>query len=265
MALGEYLMGSSRTARAAGGDCGRGRDLSLLREGVEIRLRVDQYSAADPQKAVLEPSFAAVPIEPPPAVLGCRVGDASRLRRGRVIDWNGSHALLRMRRLTMPPLPSIPRAVILSTSMSYERLVSKISPRGLKRVARKLGYSIYVDPMSDVLRCRRLPLVDAAGDVAARDSVMDEILRVLQAVERLGVWRKTRTRIRLHPVAARTALIGRGRGRPRAITDQESRMAMLRLANGARDREVAADLGVSRATLYRALHRVRGNTQEPIC
>ena len=164
---------------------------------------------------------------------------------------------LHARRLFLPPLPSIPRAVIYFISMSYELLVSKISPRGLKRVARKLGYSVYVDPRSDALRCRRLPIAEAVGDLAVHDSVMVEILRVLQAVERLGVWRKTRTRIRLRTA---TASARYGRGRPRAMTDSGARMAMLRLASGERDRDVAVDLGVSRATLYRALQRVRGGS-----
>lgn len=46
-------------------------------------------------------------------------------------------------------------------------------------------------------------------------------------------------------------------GRPRRLTDERARHAARRLADGETDTDVAADLRVSRATLYRAIRRVR--------
>lgn len=46
-------------------------------------------------------------------------------------------------------------------------------------------------------------------------------------------------------------------GRPRRLTDERARQAARRLADGETDTDVAADLRVSRATLYRAIRRVR--------
>jgi hypothetical protein len=154
--------------------------------------------------------------------------------------------------------------------MSYPNSVLKLmSPRELKKVARRLGYVIYLDPRTDALRCRRLPMTAKAIDTdvaihgdacrARRDEVLIEILRILQGVERLdSLSRRSSARERLNRTHRAARLARRGRGRPRAMTDTEARRAMLRLSNGQRDRDVADSFGVSRATLYLSLRRVRG-------
>ena len=144
-----------------------------------------------------------------------------------------------------------------------------MSPRELKKVARRLGYVIYLDPRTDILRCRRLPMtaemieadvaIHGTAARARRDEVLVEILRILQGVERLdSLSRRASARERINRTHRSARLARRGRGRPRAMTDTEARRAMLRLADGECDRDVAESLGVSRATLYLSLRRVRG-------
>ena len=144
-----------------------------------------------------------------------------------------------------------------------------MGPRELKKAARRLGYVIYLDPRTDILRCRRLPMtaemieadvaIHGTAARARRGEVLVEILRILQGVERLNsLSRRASARERINRTHRSARLARRGRGRPRAMTDTEARHAMLRLADGECDRDVAESLGVSRATLYLSLRRVRG-------
>ncbi len=61
---------------------------------------------------------------------------------------------------------------------------------------------------------------------------------------------------------AALAAVGAARsGRPRRLTDEQAHQAVRRLAGGETDTDVAEGLRVSRATLYRAIRRARG---EPV-
>lgn len=73
------------------------------------------------------------------------------------------------------------------------------------------------------------------------------LLAALAAMERDLLAERTRARLD----AARAA--GRVGGRPRALTADQQRHAQLLAAGGVRADEIAQSLGVSRATIYRAL------------
>jgi transposase len=111
----------------------------------------------------------------------------------------------------------------------------------LIEAARVLGYRVTVTRRG-VTRVDRIN--GAAGGTASQEVIVG-LLAVLNRLLEHGA------------ETERTVRRVEKRGRRPKMTDTQARQALVRLADGELDTAVAHSLGVSRATLYRALHRVR--------